>query len=196
MTIKWFKNKEKSDEELLNEFQQSGNIDILGVLFEKYMHLVYGVCLKYLKNREDAQDAVIEVYEKLGKELLTKQVDNFKPWLYVVTKNFCLMQLRSQQSQIKKVKEFEKNELSFMETAANMHHTNEAWEPEEMDKRLQECLNKLREHQRACIELFYFKELCYQEISNNLQLDIKKVKSYIQNGKRNLKLCIESYGEE
>ncbi len=195
MTLKWFKNKEKSDEELLDAFQKSGNIELLGMLFERYMHLIYGVCLKYLKNKDDAQDAVIEIYEKLGKELLEKQVETFKPWLYVVTKNYCLMELRKQQSQLKKAKEFEKNELSFMESTQNIHLNTDGWEPEEMDKRLQECLSKLRDHQRSCIELFYFKELCYQEISDNLNIDLKKVKSYIQNGKRNLKICIESYSE-
>ncbi len=195
MAIKWFKNKEKSDEELLSEFQQTGNIDLLGLLFERYMHLVYGVCLKYLKNREEAQDAVVELFEKFGKELQSKQVNTFKPWLYVVTKNHCLMKLRCQQSQLLKQKEFEKNELSFMESDVALHPDNDSWEPEEMDRRLQACLEKLREHQRACIELFYFKELCYREISDNLNIDIKKVKSYIQNGKRNLKLCIESRGE-
>lgn len=192
MAIKWFKNKEKSDEELLHEFQHTGNIDVLGMLFERYMHLVYGVCLKYLKNREEAQDAVIELFEKLGKELHSKQVNTFKSWLYVVSKNHCLMKLRSQQAQLLKQKEFEKSELSFMESDAILHPDNDHWEPEEMNQRLQECLEKLREHQRACIELFYFKELCYLEISDNLKIDIKKVKSYIQNGKRNLKLCIES----
>jgi RNA polymerase sigma-70 factor (ECF subfamily) len=195
MTLKWLKNKEKSDKELLDAFQRSGNIDLLGILFERYMHLIYGVCLKYLKNNDDAQDAVIEIYEKLGRELLEKQIDTFKPWLYVVTKNHCLMELRKQQSQLKKEKEYEKNELTFMESTQTMHLNNERWEPEEMDKRLQECLGKLREHQRACIELFYFKELCYQEISDDLKIDLKKVKSYIQNGKRNLKICIESFSE-
>ncbi len=195
MTIKWLNNSKKSDEQLLAAFQKSGNIDLLGVLFDRYMHLIYGVCLKYLKNKADAQDAVIEIYEKLGKELLAKKVDSFKPWLYVVAKNHCLMQLRQKQSQLKKVKEYEKNEMAFMESEHNPHPTTDNWEPEEMDRRLQECLKKLREHQRACIELFYFKERCYQEISDNLNIDLKKVKSYIQNGKRNLKLCIESFSE-
>ena len=195
MALKWFKNKEKSDDQLLSDFKEKGDIDILGLLFERYMHLVYGVCLKYLKNKEDAQDAVTDIFEKLGKELLTKSVDNFKPWLYVVSKNHCLMQLRSQQAQLRKEKEFEKNEQSVMESDVLLHPDNNDWEPEEMDKRLQNCLNKLRDHQRACIELFFFKELCYREISANLKLDVKKVKSYIQNGKRNLKICIESYSE-
>ncbi len=195
MTLKWFKNKELNDHQLILEFKKDGNIDVLGILFERYMHLIYGVCLKYLKNRDDAQDAVIAIFEKLGKELMDKDVENFKPWLYVVSKNFCLMQLRQRQSQLQKEKDFEKDTLTFMESGHMVHPDNNSWEPEEMDRRLQECLEKLREHQRACVELFYFKELCYREISDSLKLDIKKVKSYIQNGKRNLKLCIEAQGE-
>ncbi len=191
MGVSWFRNKEKDDEQLIKQYQGSGDTEVLGLLFHRYMHLVYGVCLKYLKNKEDAQDAVMEIYEKTGQELLVKQVDNFKPWLYVVSKNYCLMQLRSRQSQLSKEKEFEKDEISLMETEGDLH-LNNSWEPDELDQRLQACLKKLREQQRSCIELFYFKELCYREISDNLKLDIKKVKSYIQNGKRNLKICIEA----
>ena len=187
-----FKIKPLSDELLLSKYRKTSNPDFLGQLYERYMHLVYGVCLKYLKNREDAQDAVIGIFEKINKELLTKEVYDFKPWLYVVAKNFCLMQLRKEQIQKKQVKEFEKNELLFMENEDDMHLINNNWEPDALDARLKECLEKLKEQQRSCIELFYFKELCYKEISDNLALDIKKVKSYIQNGKRNLKNCIES----
>lgn len=187
-----FKIKPLSDELLLSKYRKTKNPDFLGQLYERYMHLVYGVCLKYLKNREDAQDAVIGIFEKINKELLTKEVNDFKPWLYVVAKNFCLMQLRKEQIQKKQVKEFEKNELLFMENEDDMHLINNNWEPDALDARLKECLEKLKEQQRSCIELFYFNELCYKEISDNLALDIKKVKSYIQNGKRNLKNCIES----
>jgi len=192
MGLSWFRNKEKSDEDLIKQYQDSGDTDVLGILFQRYMHLVYGVCLKYLKNKEDAQDAVMVIYEKIGQELLVKEVNNFKPWLYVVSKNFCLMQLRSKQSQQRKEKDFEKDEMSFVESHDDLHLNNDSWEPEELDRRLQACLKKLREQQRSCIELFYFKELCYREISDNLKLDVKKVKSYIQNGKRNLKICIEA----
>ncbi len=187
-----FKIKPLSDELLLSKFQKTHNLDFLGQLYERYMHLVYGVCLKYLKNRDEAQDAVMAVFEKISKELKDKEVNEFKPWLYVVAKNYCLMHLRKEQSLKKHASEFEKSELLFMENEDAMHLNNNEWEPEAMDARLKECLEKLREQQRSCIELFYFKELCYKEISENLDLDIKKVKSYIQNGKRNLKNCIES----
>ncbi len=186
-----FKIKPLSDELLLNKYQKTNNLDFLGQLYERYMHLIYGVCLKYLKNREEAQDAVMAIFEKISKELLCKEINDFKPWLYVVSKNYCLMQLRKEQAQKKQAKEFEKNELLFMENEVDMHLNNN-WEPDSMDKRLKECMEKLKDQQRSCIELFYFNELCYKEISQNLSLDIKKVKSYIQNGKRNLKICIES----
>lgn len=191
MRFKAFRSNVLSDERLLEQFQVSGNIDALGILFKRYMHLVYGVCLKYLKSRDDAQDAVMEIFEKLEQELRIKKVDAFKPWLYVVTKNHCLMELRSRQAKMKKEKDYGKSELLFMESSEDMHLNNEPWEPDALDKRLKECLEKLKEQQRACVELFYFKEMSYSEICDNLSLDIKKVKSYIQNGKRNLKNCIE-----
>ncbi|MCU4162619.1 RNA polymerase sigma factor [Carboxylicivirga caseinilyticus] len=191
MIQNFFKIKPLSDDLLLKKFQETQNLDFLGQLYERYMHLVYGVCLKYLKNKEEAQDAVMGIFEKLNKEIPGKEINDFKPWLYVVAKNYCLMQLRKEQSLKKNSSEYEKSELLFMETEEPLHHTNN-WEPDAMDIRLKECLEKLKDRQRSCIELFYFNELCYKEISEKLTLDVKKVKSYIQNGKRNLKNCIES----
>nr|WP_321453398.1 sigma-70 family RNA polymerase sigma factor [uncultured Carboxylicivirga sp.] len=189
-----FKIKPLSDDQLIQKFVDTQNSDFLGQLYERYMHLVYGLCLKYLKNKQDAQDAVIGIFEKINKEILTKEINDFKPWLYVVAKNYCLMQLRKEQSSRKKALEYEKSELLFMENEQEMHPVND-WEPNELDLRLKECLERLKDKQRSCIELFYFKELCYKEISEKLTLDVKKVKSYIQNGKRNLKICIESKHE-
>jgi len=191
MALRLLRNKEPNDEQLIEEFKSTGDLDLLGCLYQRYMHLVYGVCLKYLKNRDDAQDAVMAIFEKLSRELMNKEVDVFKPWLYVVSKNYCLMQLRHQKSVQQKEKEFQNSEILFMESPS-MSHLNDEWEPEAMDDRLQECLKKLRQQQRQCIELFYFEELCYQDISHQLKLELKKVKSYIQNGKRNLKICLES----
>ncbi len=186
-----FKIKSLSDEILIHKYQQTNNIDLLGQVYERYMHLVYGTCLKYLKNRDEAQDAVMGVFEKISTELLTRKVNDFKPWLYVVTKNFCLMELRKLKRQQVHQIEYEKNSSVFMEFEDEEHPYNN-WEPDTLDARLKECMDKLKDQQRSCIELFYFQELCYKDISDNLNLDIKKVKSYIQNGKRNLKNCIES----
>ncbi len=191
MVLQLLRKKELTDEQLIAAYQSTGDLNQLGRLYQRYMHLVYGVCLKYLKNREDAQDAVMGIFEKLSRELKDKEVELFKPWLYVVSKNYCLMQLRHQKSVQQKEKEFQNSELLFMENPSAVH-LNDEWEPEAMDDRLQECLQKLRLQQRQCIELFYFEELCYQDISLQLKLDLKKVKSYIQNGKRNLKICLES----
>lgn len=191
MVLRLLKKKEPDDEQLIAEYRSTADPAVLGRLYQRYMHLVYGVCLKYLKNREDAQDAVMALFEKLSTEVLNKKIETFKPWLYVVAKNYCLMQLRRQQSINQKEKEFQNSEILFMENVDVMH-LNDEWEPEVLDRRLQECLNKLRLQQRQCLELFYFEERCYKDISEQLQMDLKKVKSYIQNGKRNLKLCIES----
>lgn len=88
------KKNKKSDEELLKEFASSGDLEVLGELYSGYMHLVYGVCLKYLKEREESMDAVMQIFEKLITEIPKYKIENFKGWLFIVTKNFCLMQLR------------------------------------------------------------------------------------------------------
>ena len=182
------KHKEKSDEELLLQFQKSANLDVLGELFARYMHLVYGVSLKYFKDRDEAQDAVMNIFEKLVADLPKHEVQNFKSWLYVLTKNHCLMEIRSKKSNDRRLEGL-KIEQEFMESEYNMHPIDR--EEEFISDALKECIEKLKSEQKQCIELFYYKKLCYQEVAEKLNMEEKKVKSYLQNGKRNLKICLE-----
>ncbi len=186
--------KPKPDEELIALYARTGDIEILGELFEPYMHLVYGVCLKYLKNRDDAQDMVIQVFEELQLKLPQQEIQNFKSWLYVVTKNNCFMHLRKYQHEQEKQHIFEKESLLIMENSDHLHPVDRE-NNEEMEAALKRCIERLKNQQRECIELFYYEDKCYQEISDVLQVDVKKVKSYIQNGKRNLKICLELSSE-
>ena len=182
------KHKEKSDEELLEKFRLLGNLDLLGELFARYMHLVYGVSLKYFKDRDEAQDAVMNIFEKLITDLPKHKVQNFKSWLYVLTKNHCLMEIRSRKSTDRKLEGL-KIEQEFMESADELHPIDR--EHDSIEDALKNCIEKLKSEQKQCIELFYYKKLCYQEVAEKLNMDEKKVKSYLQNGKRNLKICLE-----
>lgn len=182
------KHKEKSDEELLQQFQKSGNLDVLGELFARYMHLVYGVSLKYFKDRAEAQDAVMNIFEKLVTDLPKHEVQNFKSWLYVLTKNHCLMEIRSKKSNDRRLEGL-KIEQEFMESEYNLHPIDR--EEEFISDTLKDCIEKLKSEQKQCIELFYYKKLCYQEVAEKLKMEEKKVKSHLQNGKRNLKICLE-----
>jgi RNA polymerase sigma-70 factor, ECF subfamily len=179
----------KTDEDLLKEFQVSGDLEVLGVLYSRYMHLVYGVCLKYLKDRDESMDSVMQIFEKLVTELPKHDIVNFRSWLHVVTKNYCLMNLRSHKSTIEKANEWIEDNRIFMENDQEMHpiDNREAI----MEKALLDCIEKLNNEQKDCIKQFYYENRCYIEIAANLNLDEKKVKSHLQNGKRNLKLCIE-----
>lgn len=187
--MKFFKNKPhtSSDEVLVQRFQKENDLEILGALFDRYMHLVYGVCLKYLKNREDSQDAVMQIFEVLIKELPRHEVRVFKSWLYGVTRNFCLMKLRSDVSKKNKEKVFTSD--FFMENQQEIHPIDS--EDEDLEGALIKCIKKLKEEQQKCVELFYYKKKNYRQIAEELQFEEKKVKSFIQNGKRNLKICIE-----
>jgi RNA polymerase sigma-70 factor (ECF subfamily) len=179
----------KTDEELIDEFTSSGSLEVLGELYSQYMHLVYGVCLKYLKERDDAKDAVMQIFEKIITEIPKQSIGNFRGWLYVVTRNFCLMHLRSMKSQDEKLIEWANDTSVFMEYSSALHPIDE--DGEEMEKDLEDCIKRLKDEQAESIRLFYYENRCYSEIAACLNTDEKKVKSHLQNAKRNLKLCLE-----
>jgi RNA polymerase sigma-70 factor (ECF subfamily) len=181
--------KEKSDEKLLSEFSGSGNLEILGELYSRYMHLVYGVCLKYLKDRDESMDDVMQIFEKLIAEVPKHNIDNFRSWLYVVTKNHCLMQIRSHKALSEKQNAWLEDKRIFMENSPEVHPIDN--NGTDLEEALRDCIEKLKDEQKECIKQFYYNNRCYAEIAFNLNLDEKKVKSHLQNGKRNLKLCIE-----
>lgn len=172
------------------QYRESGDLEVLGALYERYMHLVYGVCLKYLEDRDSARDAVSAIFEKLITDLPKHEVENFKSWLYVLTKNFCLMKIRADKSLQQKQDAWQKDQETFVESQTDLHPIDE--ENSSLNKILMECIDRLKDEQQRCIRRFYLEERSYREIAAELKLEEKKVKSYIQNGKRNLKICIES----
>jgi RNA polymerase sigma-70 factor (ECF subfamily) len=178
-----------SDEDLLREYTSTGDLDIAGLLYSRYMPLVYGVCLKYLKNREDAKDAVMQIFEKLIVDIPKQKIENFRSWLHVVTKNYCLMQLRSQKTSDQHMNEWITDQTVFMEYGTDLHPIDE--DGPVLDLALANCIEKLKGEQKQCIKLFYYDNKCYNEIAKSLDLNEKKVKSHLQNAKRNLKLCLE-----
>ena len=179
------------DLELIAYYKQSKDNNAVGVLYKRYTHLIFGVCMKYLKSEQDAQDASISIFEKILKDLLKYEVKEFKSWLYVMCKTFCLMQLRSEVSIHKKEKELHIFLEESMEYEPVLHLFNDNQKEIQLAF-MEECLKKLNRDQQVCIELFYLHEKSYQEVSIETNLGLNNVKSFIQNGKRNLRICIES----
>ncbi|HNP96086.1 MAG TPA: sigma-70 family RNA polymerase sigma factor [Cyclobacteriaceae bacterium] len=180
------KDSEKSDEDIIAEYKQTPEIKLVGVLFSRYSTMIYGVCLKYLKDRDDAKDAVMQIFEKLPKSIIDHEIQHFKSWLYATSRNHCLMTLRAAKS--KYSEEFRE---TFMESSLELHLESESHTKEEDLQKLERCIEQLRDEQKGCVELFYLKSVCYKDISQQTGIDIGKVKSHIQNGKRNLKKCME-----
>jgi RNA polymerase sigma factor (sigma-70 family) len=177
------------DKDLVEMFKTSGDLEVLAILFQRYMDLLYGVCLKYLKEPETAKDAVMQVFEELVQKLPKHQVDNFKSWLYTLAKNYCLMQLRTP----KNLKTTEFNPDS-MQSGEEMHLNGVMLKEENLQK-MERCLQTLSAEQKVSVELFYLQNKCYKEIADITGLDWNKVRSYIQNGRRNLKICMEKTEE-
>ncbi len=180
-----------SDLELIAEYKNTENKLFVGILYKRYSHLVLGLSLKYLKNEDEAKDAVMQIFEKLFKDLLKHHIEFFKSWLYTYSKNFCLMIIRTRQSKLKKEIELENNADLFMETESELH-LNKAEEKEKQFVALENAINDLKDEQKICIDLFYLKEKSYVEIAEITGFSINEVKSYIQNGKRNLKIKLEN----
>jgi RNA polymerase sigma factor (sigma-70 family) len=177
-----------TDLELLAQYKENGELPLLGELYTRYQSLVYGVCLKYLKDRDDAKDAVMQLFEKLIPTLLTHEVENFKSWLYVTARNHCLMQIRARKSKF--TQEFSPD---FMENQLLLHPEEEPDLEGNLTK-LEDCIETLINEQKQCIQLFFLKERCYKDIATATGFDLNQVKSFIQNGKRNLKICMERNG--
>jgi len=182
-------NKDIPDDILLQKYRNTGDIELIGELYSRYMHLVYGVCLKYLQNRDDAKDAVIEIFEKLIIEYKIYLIRDIKSWMYVLTKNYCLMELRKRQSGEKRTKTLQDIQPEFVESFYEMHPIDEG--NEKIAEALNKCIEQLKDEQKECIRLFYYDNKSYREIASLIKLDEKKVKSHLQNGKRNLKICLE-----
>jgi RNA polymerase sigma factor (sigma-70 family) len=174
-----------SDAELIQQYKVNADLNVLGKLYAPYMDLVYGVCLKYFKEPEDAKDAVINIFEELVQKTKKYEIENFKGWLHQLAKNHCLMKLRSQKNQPKKV------EVDFVYLEENTH-LEDIIEKENNLNSLENCINSLPKEQQDAIRLFYLQEKCYKEIAEQTALEITKVRSYIQNGRRNLKICMEN----
>ena len=184
--LKQISTGQSSDNELLAAYKQSSDINHLSLLYQRYMDLVFGVCLKYFKDAERSKDAVMEIFEELHTKLRQHEVENFKGWLHVLARNYCLMQLRSPRNL--KTTEFNP---SFMQTEQNTHLNDEAFEKEENFKNLANCMERLPSEQKQTVELFYLEKKCYNEIAAITGYEWSKVRSFIQNGKRNLKICME-----
>lgn len=173
------------DSELILAYKESAEKAWIGELYKRYASLAYGVCLKYLKDREQARDAAMQVFEKLLSTLITHEVQHFKSWLYVSVRNHCLMILRSQ-----KGKYTEEISPFLMESEA-ANHLDDGPALEENLTKLEKCIETLNTEQKQCVKLFFLDERCYQDVSRETGYELGKVKSYIQNGKRNLKICME-----
>ncbi|MCK8491477.1 MULTISPECIES: RNA polymerase sigma factor [Spirosoma] len=196
MFLKRFrKPKLTTDAEYISAYRATGNLAVLGELYERHMELVYAVCYNYLRDEEEAKDAVMQLFEQLVSDLRKHDVQQFQSWLHSVARNYCLMQLRKKQASPKAV------QLTGLASDAETDdYVNTALIADELDNRtldleedltrMEACLQTLPTEQRSCLTLFYLNQKSYAEVADITGFDLKQVKSYLQNGRRMLKLCM------
>ncbi len=175
-----------TDEAIIELYQEKQNNKYIGVLYERYYHIVFGVCLKYLRSIEDSEDAVVLIFEKLIKDLKTAKVSKFSGWLYMVSKNYCLQQLRKKKFISVDYKELE--EVLVVEENLLKDKLNK----EEFFEFLDQKMKLLKVEHQECLRLFYLNKKSYSDIESLTEYDLKSIKSHIQNGKRKLKILLEN----
>ena len=174
-----------TDGQLLLNYQKEQQQEVLAQLYMRYSDLVYGVCVKYFEDQEKAKDAVIDIYQELVEKAKHHVIDNFKSWLYVVSKNHCLMELRKGKRMT--ITSFDAQVMQ----SEDFSHLDAVLEKEEQLDKLGNCIEMLTKEQKETIKLFYLQNKCYNEITTITGYDWNKVRSLVQNGRRNLKNCME-----
>lgn len=190
--VMWlFKKKEfGSDEEIIQHYRQTGDKAVFAELFKKHVSGVYGTCVFYLHDKDEAQDAVMQIFEKLMADVKQREIGNFKAWLSFVVRNFCISLIRKKKTQVRNIRSY--YEFEYQETTYDTELKIASVSDDLMLDYMAESLQQLKPAQRSCVELFYLKGLSYQQIADQTSYSLNEVKSYIQNAKRNLKLLIEA----
>ena len=176
--------KEADDAQLIREYKETGELPYLAALYERYMNLVYGVCLKYF-DEEASKDAVMQIFEELIVKVKQHEIQSFRGWLHVLARNHCLMKIRANKGRVVSI-----DDNGFMEIGENNHPDN-GFSLEANLQAMEKCLEALPEEQKRSVNLFYLQEKSYRAVADITGYEMNKVKSYIQNGKRNLKICME-----
>lgn len=186
-----FKKKKEyvSDEDLLLQYKQSGNKDLFADLFKKHVTTVYGTCLFYLQDKDEAQDATMVLFEKLMLDISAREINNFKAWLSFVVRNHCISLIRKNKTASKNRKSY--YEFEMEETSYEAEEKIQSVSDDVLLQEMKNCLPRLKDKQRICVERFYLQNKSYQDIADETGYSLNEIKSHIQNGKRNLKLMIE-----
>jgi len=174
-----------TDQELLDRWYSDRNNEWLGVLLQRYTLLLFGVCMKYIKQEDEARDCVQQIFVKVITELAKYRVEYFKSWIYTIARNHCLMKLRDQHGRAAELSE------SMLAAWDDEPGNNSHQQKEQLLEWMGDALEELGKEQKLCVTLFYLNKRSYQEIASNTGFTLMQVKSHIQNGKRNLKLLME-----
>ncbi len=175
-----------SDSELVEEYKKTGDKVVVGELYKRYTHLVLGLCIHFYNDRDEAEDAVLMIFEKLFENLKHHEVNTFKAWLITIAKNHCLNDIRLKENR----KKLEPDYQYYIKQNNPQDEENNDDEADMMLKRLEKSMLELNDFQKRCIELYYLKNKTYAQIVELTGYSMKEVKSYLQNGKRNLKLLM------
>jgi RNA polymerase sigma-70 factor (ECF subfamily) len=182
-----------TDNELISHYKLHQDKECVGELYKRYTGFTYSICYKYFNDSERSREAVLEIFEELISKLLVHEIQNFKSWLHTVARNHCLLTFRAKKYESQFIDNYKKYQNDFMEQDKVLYPDYQL--KEENIAELEKCINQLKPEQRNCIELFYLQDKSYVETAKITGYTMNEVKTYLQNGKRNLKILMSKKDE-
>jgi len=182
-TNKWTANT--TDDQLIAAYKD-GDQRAFDVLFKKHLHRILGICANTLEQEEDCKDVTMDMYVVLRRELVRHEIHHFEGWLYTIVRNYCLKLIRERKQQ-QQMETLDGPWAAFLQETNNLQ---QQYQDEELMLNLKKAIQELKPDQKECISLFYLDGHSYKEIAEATGLSLNKVKSNIQNGKRNIRIAL------
>jgi RNA polymerase sigma factor (sigma-70 family) len=165
------------------EAVRNGNLQAFSVLVEKYQKLVYTLALKLLKKPEDAeeiaQDTFIKAYQKLDSY---EGKSKFSTWLYSITYNACISELRKRRIEFKSLDDTRISDQDELK----MHDYYREVKKEDQEKYLNLALEKLPEDDQVLVTLYYYESQSMDEISVITGLTVSNIKVKIHRARKKM----------
>ncbi len=173
----------KAEDQYYIEAVRNGNVQAFSVLVEKYQRLIYTLALKLLKKPEDAEEMAQDTFIKAFQKLDTYEgKSKFSTWLYSITYNGCISELRKRRIEFKSLDD---RQISDQDEQ-KMHDYYRETKKEDQEKYLNLALEKLPEDDQVLVTLYYYESQSMDEISMITGLTVSNIKVKIHRARKKM----------
>ena len=177
---KWVGVNRRDESSLLLKYLKTNDLSYLLELYRPYMHLVYGLAFKYVKDPKQSQEIVYCIFKKLIKDIKRQEVRVFGNWLYNLSLDFCKQwrdRGRTESDQIVALG-------GSTQTPVEFYDDKDDDSFEEEISSMEDEVMRIKSQQEKCSQLFFKEQRCFQEIADITGWEVSEIKYHVKNAKR------------